>query len=158
MAVECGWSYLPVYLQLQACTGQRRLLSHVGNRAWGLWSSMMLLLINIYKQVIHNPPFWVHGGGLSTPLVHFYWHTNTQCCEETYSLLHSHEQMMLLLTEHPAVSPCLDACKTEGCLTYLGFHLKTEWIFDRRHLYVTSTNKLKTTKMTVSQYRLNFSV
>lgn len=26
MAVECGWSYLPVYLQLEAYTAQRRLL------------------------------------------------------------------------------------------------------------------------------------
>lgn len=38
----------------------------------------------------------------------------TEQSDQTYSLLHSHEQMMLLLTEHPVASPCLDACGTEG--------------------------------------------
>lgn len=59
MAVECSWSYLPVYLQLRACPAQRRLLSDVRvEQGRGLRLNIMLHFIDMQRGANHTDRFY----------------------------------------------------------------------------------------------------
>ena len=118
MAVECGWSYLPVCVHLRLQHNDAYCPA-VDNRAEARGSDVMLHFIdprgcNVNPQQIACPQAWESRHGKKKDIKHLNWISTDTHLDQTYSLLRLREQMMLLSTEHPVVSPCLDACGTEG--------------------------------------------
>ena len=118
MAVECGWSYLPVCVHLRLQHNDAYCPA-VDNRAEARGSDVMLHFIdprgcNVNPQQIACPQTWESRHGKKKDIKHLNWISTDTHLDQTYSLLRLREQMMLLSTEHPVVSPCLDACGTEG--------------------------------------------